>query len=211
MEPIRLALVEDHPALRQGLELLLAREGCEVVATAGDREDGLAMVRAFEPDVTVIDIALGEDSGIALTRDLLGEDGARKIVLYTGSSDTELLLDGLDSGARGYALKDGAPSELLEAIRIVARGGTYLDPRLRPALLSPRATQRAPALSGREREIIGLLAEGLTGDEVAELLVLSAETVKTHIRNAMTKLEARNRVHAIAIALRDGLIDRVAP
>jgi DNA-binding NarL/FixJ family response regulator len=211
MEPIRLALVEDHPALRQGLELLLAREGCEVVATAGDREDGFAMVRAFEPDVTVIDIALGEESGIALTRDLLGEDGARKIVLYTGSSDTELLLDGLDSGARGYALKDGAPSELLEAIRIVARGGTYLDPRLRPALLSPRATQRAPALSAREREIIGLLAEGLTGDEVAELLVLSAETVKTHIRNAMTKLEARNRVHAIAIALRDGLIDRVAP
>src|SRR4051812_38076699 len=147
MEPIRLALVEDHQALRQGLELLLAREGCEVVATAGGREDGLAMVRAFEPDVTVIDIALGEDSGIALTRDLLGEDGARNIVLYTGSSDTELLLDGLDSGARGYALKDGAPSELLEAIRVVARGGTYLDPRLRPALLSPRATQRAPALS----------------------------------------------------------------
>ena len=87
----------------------------------------------------------------------------------------------------------------------VARG-SYVDPRLRPALLSQRATQRAPSLSAREREIIGLLAAGLTGEEVAGRLVLSTETVKTHIRNAMTKLEARTRVHAIAIALRSGLI-----
>src|SRR6478672_8467644 len=148
MEPIRLALIEDHHALRQGLELLLGREGCEVVATAGDASAGLEMVRRH------------------------------------------------------------APAELLEAIAVVAGGGTYVDPRLRPALLSRSATQRAP-VSGREREIISLLAEGLTGDEVAERLFLSAETVKTHIRNAMAKLEARNRVHAIAIALRDGLIDGV--
>jgi DNA-binding NarL/FixJ family response regulator len=211
MDPIRLALIEDHQALRQGLELLLGQQGCDVVATAGGREDGLEMVRLHEPDVTVVDIALGEDSGIALTRDLLREDNARNIVLYTGSSDTDVLLDGLDSGARGYALKEGAPSELLEAIEVVAGGGIYVDPRLRPALLSQRATQRAATLSTREGEIIGLLADGLTGEEVADRLFLSTETVKTHIRNAMMKLEARNRVHAIAIALRDGLIDRVAP
>ncbi len=204
--PIRLALVEDHPALRQGLELLLGREGCVVVGTAGDRSAGLDVVRAQEPDVTVVDIALGDESGIELTRDLLREDGGRNVVLYTGSSDVDVLLAGLDSGARGYALKEGAPSELLEAIQVVADGGTYVDPRLRPSLLSKRATQHTPTLSGREREIMQLLAEGRTGDEVAEWLVLSAETVKTHIRNAMTKLEARNRVHAIAIALRDGVI-----
>ena len=203
---IRLALIEDHPALRRGLELLLHQQGCDVVATAGDREAGLAAVRAHEPDVTVIDITLGRDSGIALTRDLLLEDAGRKVVLYTGHSDTEVLLDGLDSGARGYALKEGATSELFDAIRHVAAGGTYVDPRLRPALLSQRATQRAASLSGREREIIQLLAGGLTGDEVADRLYLSGETVKTHIRNAMAKLEARNRVHAIAIALREGLI-----
>lgn len=208
MEPIRLALIEDHQALRQGLELLLGREGCEVVATAGDAAAGLEMVRRHEPDVTVVDIALGAESGIALTRDMLQDRAGRNVVLYTGSSDVEVLLDGLDSGARGYALKEGAPAELLEAIAVVAGGGTYVDPRLRPALLSRRATQRAP-VSGREREIISLLAEGLTGDEVAERLFLSGETVKTHIRNAMAKLEARNRVHAIAIALRDGLIDGV--
>ncbi|MEA2294176.1 MAG: hypothetical protein QOE86_1815 [Solirubrobacteraceae bacterium] len=210
MVPIRLALIEDHQALRQGLELLLGREGCDVVATAGDSAAGLAMVREHEPDVTVVDIALGSESGIALTRDLLLEDGDRNVVLYTGSSDIEVLLDGLDAGARGYALKEGAPAELLDAIRIVAAGGTYVDPRLRASLFSRRATQRS-SLSTREREIIGLLAGGLTGDEVADRLFLSAETVKTHIRNAMSKLEARNRVHAIAIALRDGLIDGVTP
>jgi DNA-binding NarL/FixJ family response regulator len=136
----------------------------------------------------------------------MAEDPARRIVLYTGHNDVELLLDGLDSGARGYALKEGAPSELMDAIREVAAGGTYVDPRLRPALLSDRATQRTRSLSARERQITQLLAEGLTGEEVAERLVLSAETVKTHIRNAVNKLEARNRVHAIAIALRSGLI-----
>ena len=203
---IRLVLIEDHQALAQGLELLLRAEGFEVAGTAGDADAGATLVRDARPDVAVIDVGLGDDSGIALTRDLIAADGDCGIVLYTGSNDVELLFDGLDSGARGYALKEGPPSELADAIRAVAGGGTYVDPRLRPALLSPRATQQAPSLSSREREIIGLLAKGLTGEQVAEELVLSTETVKTHIRNAMTKLEARNRVHAIAIALREGVI-----
>ncbi len=127
-------------------------------------------------------------------------------MLYTGSSDEDLLFSGLDSGARGYALKDGSPRELVDALALVADGGSYVDPRLRPALLSRRSTERLPSLSNREREILDLLAQGLTGEQVAEKLVLSAETVKTHIRNAMSKLEAHTRVHAIAIALREGFI-----
>ena len=204
--PITLGLVEDHLALRQGLELLLGAEGCVIAGSAADLAAGRELVREHEPDVVVVDVGLGGESGIDLTRELLAERPSRRIVLYTGSTDVDLLLDGLDSGARGYALKEGAPSELMEAIQEVAAGGTYVDPRLRPALLSQRATQRTPSLSGREREIIQLLADGLTGEEVAAQLFLSSETVKTHIRNATTKLEARNRVHAIAIALRDGLI-----
>ena len=94
----------------------------------------------------------------------------------------------------------------MEALALVAEGGSYVDPRLRPALLSRRSTERLPSLSNREREILDLLAQGLTGEQVAEKLVLSAETVKTHIRNAMSKLEAHTRVHAIAIALREGYI-----
>jgi DNA-binding NarL/FixJ family response regulator len=204
--PLRLVLIEDHQALREGLELLLDREGCEVVGTAGTAQAGQALVERLDPDVALVDIRLGEDSGIDLTRRLLDADPDRRVVLYTGSSDVELLISGLDSGARGYALKEGTPSELTGALTTVAAGGTYVDPRLRPALLSRNSTQRIPSLSKREREIIDLLAQGLTGEDVAERLVLSPETVKTHIRNAMGKLEAHTRVHAIAIALREGFI-----
>jgi DNA-binding NarL/FixJ family response regulator len=204
--PLRLVLIEDHQALREGLELLLDREGCEVLGTAGTASEGRELVERLEPDVALVDIRLGDESGIDLTRELLDADPERRVVLYTGSSDVELLISGLDSGARGYALKEGTPSELTGALTTVAAGGTYVDPRLRPALLSRPSTQRVASLSKREREIIELLAQGLTGEEVAERLVLSPETVKTHIRNAMGKLEASTRVHAIAIALRDGFI-----
>jgi DNA-binding NarL/FixJ family response regulator len=204
--PLRLVLIEDHQALREGLELLLDREGCEVVGTAGTASEGRTLVEELEPDVALVDIRLGEDSGINLTADLVDADPERRVVLYTGSSDVDLLISGLDSGARGYALKEGTPSELTSALTTVAEGGTYVDPRLRPALLSRRATQTQRVLSKREREIMDLLAQGLTGEQVAERLFLSSETVKTHIRNAMTKLEAHTRVHAIAIALREGFI-----
>jgi DNA-binding NarL/FixJ family response regulator len=205
--PTRLALVEDHAALREGLELLLAKSGCEVLGTAAGERDGFDLVERVDPDVVVVDVILAEGDGITLTRRLLEARPDRGVVIYTGSSDEEHLLDGLDSGARGYALKEGSIDELVEAIAAVAAGGTYMDPRLAPELLSPKATQRQPSLSNREREIMSLLAEGLTGEQVADRLFLSAETVKTHVRNAMAKLEARNRVHAIAIALRQGEID----
>jgi DNA-binding NarL/FixJ family response regulator len=205
-ERLRLVLIEDHQALREGLELLLGREGCEVVGTAGTAAEGRDLIERLEPDVSLVDIRLGEDSGIELTRAVLREDPSRRVVLYTGSSDVELLISGLDSGASGYALKEGTPNELTGALETVADGGTYVDPRLRPALLSRQATQRMPSLSKREREIMDLLSQGLTGEDVAERLVLSSETVKTHIRNAMSKLEAHTRVHAVAIALREGYI-----
>jgi DNA-binding NarL/FixJ family response regulator len=203
---LRLVLIEDHEALREGLELLLGREGCDVVGTAGTAAEGRQLVEELAPDVALVDIRLGEDDGIDLTRGLVNDDPDRRVVLYTGSADEELLFSGLDSGARGYALKDGSPRELVEALGQVADGGSYVDPRLRPALLSRRSTERLPSLSNREREVLDLLAQGLTGEAVAEQLVLSAETIKTHIRNAMGKLEATTRVHAIAIALREGYI-----
>jgi DNA-binding NarL/FixJ family response regulator len=203
---LRLVLIEDHPALRDGLELLLAREGLEVVGSAGTAAEGESLVLALDPDVALVDIRLGDESGIDVARRLLDDDPERRVVLYTGSADVELLVSGLDSGARGYALKDGTPSELVLALTTVAQGGTWVDPRLRPQLLSRQATQRLPSLSPREREIMDLLAQGLTGEQVAERLVLSPETVKTHIRNAMGKLEASTRVHAVAIALREGFI-----
>ena len=200
--PLRLVLIEDHQALREGLELLLDRAGIAVVATSGTAHEGRELIERHDPDVALIDIRLGEESGIELTAQLIDADPERRVVLYTGSNEIELLISGLDSGARGYALKEGTQAELTT----VAEGGTYVDPRLQPALLSRRATQTQKSLSKREREIMDLLAQGMTGEQVAEHLFLSPETIKTHIRNAMNKLEANTRVHAIAIALREGFI-----
>jgi DNA-binding NarL/FixJ family response regulator len=205
--PLRLVLIEDHQALREGLELLLGRAGIDVAGTAGTTEEGRALIERHDPDVALIDIALGgEKSGIDLTAELIDANPDRRIVLYTGSNEIELLISGLDSGARGYALKEGTQAELVNALQTVAEGGTYVDPRLHPALLSRRATSTQKGLSKREREIMDLLAQGLTGEQVAAQLFLSPETIKTHIRNAMNKLEANTRVHAIAIALREGFI-----
>ena len=205
---MRVAIVEDHAALRQGLEMLLSSRGIEVAGSAGAAREGLELIERVAPDVAVIDISLAgsEEDGIWLAREVLGRQPDQGIVLYTGSADEAVLFTGLDSGARGFALKDGTPDELMEALSAVASGGTYVDRRLRPALLSRRSTEHQPSLSPREREIMDLLAQGLNGEQVAERLVLSSETVKTHIRNAMTKLEANTRVHAIAIALREGYI-----
>jgi DNA-binding NarL/FixJ family response regulator len=204
--PVSVVLIEDHFALREGLQLLLAREGLEVAGASGEPGEGSKLVEDTHPDVALIDIRLPGESGIALTRRLLRRRPELGVLLYTGHADVELLYEGLDSGARGYALKDGPTEELLEAIRAIAAGGTYVDPRLRPALLSRGVTKRVPHLSPREREILDLLAQGLTGEQIAGQLFLSPETVRTHVRNAMEKLEANTRVHAIAIALRQGEI-----
>ena len=128
-------------------------------------------------------------------------------MLYTGDADAELLFDGLDSGARGYALKAGSIEELVAAIGRVAAGSSYVDPRLDRILLSPRATERAPQLSPREREIMHEMAEGLTAEKIGAKLGVTVETVRTHVRNAIRKLQARNRVHAIALALERGEIE----
>jgi len=203
---IKLAIIDDHEALRDGLEVMLAHTGLDVVGTAGDVAAALDLVEHSPADVALIDIRLPDGSGTDLTRDLLRRHPGLGIVLYTGDNDIDLLYEGLDSGARGYALKAGSMDELKSAIEQVAQGGTYVDPRLDRMLLSPPATSRVPQLSPREREIMHLMAEGLTAEAIGDEITISVETVRTHVRNAVRKLQARNRVHAIAIALERGEI-----
>jgi DNA-binding NarL/FixJ family response regulator len=205
-ESVNVVIVEDHVALRRGLELLLRGTDCRVIGTADDAETALSLVDRRRPDVAVVDINLPGQSGIELTRSLLKQHPALGVLLYTGVDDQETLSEALDCGARGFALKAGPPEELLTAIRMVAAGESYVDPRLRPLLLARLTTERIGVLSPREREVLDLLAQGLTGEEVAARLTLSPETVRTHVRNAMDKLEAHTRVHAVAIALRQGEI-----
>ncbi|HWV87707.1 MAG TPA: response regulator transcription factor [Capillimicrobium sp.] len=202
----RLAIVDDHEALRDGLESLLADSGLDVVGTAGNVAAAMDLVEHEQPDVALVDIRLPDGSGIDLARMLLATRPQLRIVLYTGETDADLLYEGLDSGAQGYALKAGSADELVEAITQVAEGGTYVDPRLDRILLSRRTTARVAQLSPREREVLQLMAEGLTAEAVGEMLGVSVETVRSHVRNAIPKLHARNRVHAIALALERGEI-----
>lgn len=202
----KLVIVDDHEALREGLAALLGLEGVDVVGVTGNVASGADLVEQTEPDVALIDVDLPDGSGIDLARELLGRWPGLGILLYTGDSDLARLRDALDSGARGYALKAGSADELVAAITLVGQGGSYVDPRLSGALVPPRAAGRAPALSPREREVFQLMAEGHTAAAVGDRLGVSVETVRTHVRNVVRKLGARNRVHAIAMALGRGEI-----
>jgi DNA-binding NarL/FixJ family response regulator len=205
-DTLTVVIVEDHLALRKGLELLLRDDEFSVIGTADDAEAGQRLIESRRPDVAIVDIGLPGSSGLDLTRKVLLAHPDLGVLLYTGIGDQDVLIRALDSGARGFALKAGSPEELLTAIRAVGRGETYVDERLRPLLLARYTTERIGVLSPREREVLDLLAQGLNGEEVAVRLMLSPETVRTHVRNAMEKLEANTRVHAVAIALRQGEI-----
>src|SRR5687767_13936396 len=202
---MNVVIVDDHVALRRGMELLLGNAGHQVVGTAGDADTAEEMVLGLRPDVTLVDLGLPGRSGAQLTRSLLASDPSLRILLYTGAADEHRLLEGLRAGAAGFALKSGDPEELEVAIRTVSAGGDYLDPRLAP-LIARDPADRPKALSPREREILGLLSEGLSGEQAARELSLSSETVRTHVRNAMAKLGAATRAHAIVLALQRGEI-----
>jgi DNA-binding NarL/FixJ family response regulator len=200
----RLVLVEDHPTVLEGLALVLAQAGLEVVGKAGTAEEGAQLIASLKPDAAVIDINLPDETGISLTRRLASLAPNTGVLLYTGNEDAELLAEAVESGARGYALKTAAPDETVRAVRAVAAGGTYVDPRIRSLLLERPSTDRVAVLSDREREVLELVGNGASIEQIGERLFISPQTVRTHIQNAMRKMEARTRTHAIVLALRSG-------
>lgn len=200
-------MVDDHEAVARGIELVLRRFGHHVVGVADEPARGYAMIQSRRPEVAIIDLQLPGENGAQLTRRLLAADPSVAVLLYTGATDPGMLTQALDCGARGFALKTAPPSELGEAVSVVAAGGTYMDPRLRALILSAQTTEAVRVLSPREREILDGVARGLSGDQLGEELAISPETVRTHIRNAMEKLEAHTRAHAVVIALRQGEIE----
>jgi DNA-binding NarL/FixJ family response regulator len=198
-----LVVIEDHPAIGQGIKLLLERNGFEVLGLVGSAAAGYDLVGSAKPDVALIDIGLPGESGVELARRLLRRDAELGIVFFTGVEDAVQLRDALDSGARGFVRKAAEPGTIVAAVGAVAAGGSYVDRDARAQLLHRDTTATIRVLSVREREVLDLLAQGLTGEEVAARLFLSPETVRTHIRNAMRKLQADTRVHAVALALRN--------
>jgi DNA-binding NarL/FixJ family response regulator len=199
-----IVVVEDHPTVREGLCLVLEREGFAVVARVGTAEEGHAAIVEANPSVALVDVDLPDGSGVELTRRLLRRDARLGVLLYTGMEDPGVLEDALASGARGFTLKTSDPETMLNAVRAVAAGGTFVDPGVRHRLAAVGGAPRERVLTVREREVLGHLAEGLSIEEIAADLVLSTETIRTHVRNAMGKLGTRTRAHAIVVALRRG-------
>ena len=205
-ESVSVVIIEDHLAVRRGLELLLEDGGISVIGTADDAENGQRLIAEAQPDVAIVDISLPDSSGLELARKVLADQPDVRVLVYTGLEDPTVLARALDSGAHGVLLKAAPAEELLAALRTVAGGQNNVDERLQPLMTARLKGSRVGILSPREREVLDLLAQGLNGEEVAERLILSPETVRTHVRNAMDKLEANTRVHAVAIALRRGEI-----
>ena len=194
---ISVTLVDDHIAMWQGLSVLLERRGFRVLASAGSMSEARAALAESIPDVLVVDLCLPDGCGAALIREVRAEHPALKAVIFTGSDDPAVVTDALHCGAHGFAAKAGGIDELAEALRAVHRGQRYVDPRF--DCLDAEAPARTTALTPRESQILRLLAEGLTACEVADQLVLSRETVKTHVRNAMKRLHAKTRAQAVAM------------
>ena len=201
-------VVDDHAAIREGVKMILARDReISVIGEASSGDGAVDMAERRRPDVILMDVRMRGMDGFEATRRITATHPAIAIILYTAHGERGLLAEGLDCGARGYVLKDAPPDDIIRAVKRVAEGGAYVDPTLASELVSPKATERLPALSTREREILGLLANGFSNPEIASRLFISPETVRTHVRNAMTKLEADTRTQAVALALRHSLIE----
>jgi DNA-binding NarL/FixJ family response regulator len=205
---VRCLVVDDHAAVREGVKMILTRDReISVIGESGSGDGAVEMADKRRPDVIVMDVRMDGMDGFEATRKIIAAHPDIAVILYTAHGERGLLAEGLDCGARGYVLKDAPPDDIVRAVKRVAEGGAYVDPTLASELVAPKATERLPALSGREREILGLLANGYSNPEIAQRLFISPETVRTHVRNAMTKLEADTRTQAVALALRYEFID----
>ena len=205
MTPITCVVADDHPAVLEAVAEFLAQAGIEVVARARDGEEALEKIEERAPQVALVDVRMPKLAGIELARRAQRSAPDTAILLYTGYGDRALLTEALDAGVRGFVLKEAPMDDLLRAVQSVAGGSTYVDPVLAGALASS-VGNKAPQLTQREREVLRLLADGLSNEEIGKKLFISAETVRTHVRKAMDKLDADTRTQAVAKALRDHLI-----
>lgn len=207
-EPALTCLVaDDHPAILDAVSRFLdSGTGIEVAGLAADGAEAFSKIEELRPDVALVDVAMPRLNGVEIVRGLL-EDGVETgVILYSGQGGRALVFEALDAGARGFVLKGGPLSDLLRAVRIVARGGTFIDGELAGILSRAGTSEQIRSLTPREREVLRLLADGMRNDEVSKRLSISQFTVRTHVEHAMEKLQAKTRTEAVAKALRDSLI-----
>jgi DNA-binding NarL/FixJ family response regulator len=215
---IRVALVDDQPLVRMGLATLVdAEPDLELAGEAGDGREAMGMIRRTRPDVVLCDIRMPVRDGLELLADVTTDPelaGVRMVMLTTFELD-EYVFEALRNGASGFLLKDADPTALLDAVRVVADGGSLLAPSVTRTVIdhfgATRATRPHPRLddlTDREREILGWVATGRSNAEIAAELVVAETTVKTHVARILTKLGIRDRVQAVVVAYETGFVTR---
>jgi RNA polymerase sigma factor (sigma-70 family) len=213
--PIRVLLVDDDDLMRAGLKAVLSSdEEVEVVGEAGDGRTAVSQARALRPEVVLMDVRMPDLDGIAATREVIDTSPDVKVVILTTFEQDDYIFGALNAGASGFLLKRSRPEELLEAIHTVAAGDSLLSPSVTRTVIDRMARQPAPqigpnrlleSLTPREREVLELVARGLSNGEIAAELVIEESTVKTHVKRILMKLRLRDRIQAVIFAYESGV------
>jgi RNA polymerase sigma factor (sigma-70 family) len=213
---IRVLIADDQALVRAGFRALLdAQDGIEVVAEATDGEEAVQLARRLQPDIVLMDIRMPGMDGLQATRLISADDGLEgvRVVILTTFDLDEYVFEALRVGASGFLVKSTEPAELVQAVRVVTAGDALLSPGVTKRLVEefaerakePKSAPALDALTDREREVMRLVAEGLSNEEIAERLVVSPATAKTHVSRAMVKLGARDRAQLVVFAYESGL------
>jgi DNA-binding NarL/FixJ family response regulator len=210
---IRILVADDHPIVRDGLVAILSTQpDFEIVGEAADGAEAVRQALTLTPDVMLLDLAMPELDGVEVLKRLRAEGASTRVIVFTAFDTDERILDAVQAGAQGYLLKGAPRDELFNAVRVVQAGGSLLQPivasRLMRRVSEGRAVQDvAELLTGRELEVLRLLAQGQQNKEIAAQLVISERTVKFHVSSILGKLGAGNRTEAVRVAAQQGLID----
>jgi DNA-binding NarL/FixJ family response regulator len=214
---IRVVLVDDQPLIRTGIRALLdAEDDISVVAEAANGREAVELTVAHLPDIVLMDVQMPELDGIEATRQIVNDErlAGVRVVMLTNYGLDEYVFNALRAGASGFLVKDTEPADLLQALRVTMRGDALLSPGVTRRLISEFVARPADVLpsadldrlTNREREVVALVAHGLSNHEIAERIVLSPMTAKTHVSRAMTKLGARDRAQLVVFAYQSGLV-----
>jgi len=213
---IKVLIVDDHQVVRQGLRTFLElQEDILVVGEAGDGQTAVEMVRQLNPNVVLMDLVMPRLDGISAIRQVKSLGSTVKVIALTSFTEDDKVFPAIQAGASSYLLKDVSPDDLVEAIRAVYRGEARLHPDIARKLMEQVAHQSAPShephvenLTERELDVINLVAQGHSNQEIARLLVISEKTVKTHISNILSKLQLEDRTQLAIYAIKKGLVDQ---
>jgi NarL family two-component system response regulator LiaR len=215
-DKIKVLIVDDHQIVRQGLRTFLElQEDMIVVGEAGDGLTAIEMVRQLAPDVVLMDLVMPRLNGIAATRQVTALDIPAKVIALTSFAENDQVFPAIQAGASSYLLKDVSPDDLVEAIRAVHRGEARMHPDIIRKLMQKVARETGPdrenlagELTDRELEVTRLVAQGRSNHEIAQALVISEKTVKTHVSNILSKLHLQDRTQLAIYAIKNGLVDQ---